>query len=423
VLLISFSFAKHKKIILSLKFFMNQKEIIINIANNLANQACELILKLGFSLENSIIISDKKIWQKHFKNFKEDFRNQLGETLILRDPTTDEKFVKKIIDHAKNYRLIIAFGSGTINDLCKYSASQLNIPYVVFTSACSMNGYCSPSASITINSHKKTLNAKVPIAVFSDLKILKQSPKKMTKAGIADALCLYSCWFDWFLSYLIFDSKFNLECFLMQENAIAKLKKNYLNWQLNDQNFLAILMEILLVSGKAMGLANGSYPASQSEHLIGHCLSMKYPKELKNILHGNLIAITSQQSLIIQQEILNKLQQNKLILPTTSIAYLQRINKFFGKKIAHECIDQYKDKKISNKKILQINEKLKDNQQIFFFELKKIYEQNSSVKKIFRHFKINTNWRKLSLNQQQYHDCVNNAKFIRNRFTSLDFLN
>jgi glycerol-1-phosphate dehydrogenase [NAD(P)+] len=400
---------------------MDRQEIIINIADNLTNQACELILKLGFSLENSIIISDKKIWQKHFKNFQKDFRSQLGETLILQNPTCDEKFVKKIMSHAKNYQLIIAFGSGTINDLCKYSASQLNMPYVIFTSACSMNGYCSPSASITINSHKKTLSSKAPIAVFSDLKILQNSPKRMTRAGIADALCLYSCWFDWFLSHLVLNSKFNLECFLMQKNAFEKFKKNYLNWQIDDQNFLAILMEILLLSGKAMSLANGSYPASQSEHLIGHCLSMKYPKKLKNILHGQLIAITTSQSLKIQQEILNKLQKKQLTLAKISLQYPQNIYKFFGKKIANECLDQYKDKIFSNQKILQINKKLIDDSQNIFLELQEIFQQNLWVKKIFQHFKINTNLQKLSLNKLQYQDCVNNAKFIRNRFTCLDF--
>jgi glycerol-1-phosphate dehydrogenase [NAD(P)+] len=400
---------------------MDQTEIIINIANNLVNQASHLIAKLGFSLENSIFISDKKIWQKHRKNFQKDFRDEIGETLILQNPTCDEKFVKKIINHANNYQLIIAFGSGTINDLCKYSASQLRMPYVIFTSACSMNGYCSPSASITINQHKKTLKSQAPIAVFSDLKILQNSTKNMTRAGIADALCLYSCWFDWLLSHLILDSKFNLECFLMQKNAFEKFKKNYLNWQINDQNFLAILMEILLLSGKAMSLANGSYPASQSEHLIGHCLSMKYPKKLKNILHGQLIAITTQQSLIIQQEILNKLQKNQLTLSKTSLQYPQNINKFFGKKIAKECIDEYKNKIFSNQKIIQINKKLNANSQNFFYELQKIYEQNFWVKKTFQHFKIKTNLQKLAINNLQFQDCVSNAKFIRNRFTCLDF--
>ncbi len=400
---------------------MKQQEIIIQTSSNLVKQGADLISKLGYDLKNCLFVSDKKIWNKYCNNFGKKFFQQIDEVLILKDPECNEKFAKKIIDRVKNYQLIIGFGSGTINDLCKYSASQQGIKYVIFPSACSMNGYCSQSSSITINGHKKSIQSKSPIAIFNDLKILKTAPKKMIKAGISDAFCLYSCWFDWLLSHLVFNSEFNQQCFSMQIEIINKLQKNYHKFNLNSEEFQKILIEFLLISSQAMNLANGSYPASQSEHLIAHCLTMKYPKQLKKILHGQLIAITVKESLKFQQEILQNLQKKQFKIENIKSNWQKKISNFFGKITAKECIDQYRQKILSPQKILQLNAKLNKNQQKIFLQLQEIYKKNSQISKILKHFKIEDKWQKISISKSQYFQCVSHAKFIRNRITCLDF--
>ena len=88
----------------------------------------------------------------------------------------------------------------------------------------------------------------------------------------------------------------------MQKKIIEKLQKNFLKFDLKNEEFQEILIELLITSGQAMILANGSYPASQSEHLIAHCLTMKFPEKLKKILHGKLISITTNDSLLIQKK-------------------------------------------------------------------------------------------------------------------------
>ena len=58
---------------------------------------------------------------------------------------------------------LVAVGSGTINDLCKYAAAKDGKPYIVFATAPSMNGYTSMNAAITVDGHKKTLPASTPL--------------------------------------------------------------------------------------------------------------------------------------------------------------------------------------------------------------------------------------------------------------------
>lgn len=369
------------------------------ISHGLATRAERLISDLGFAGKKLLFVSDEKIWKNCAKFFPDFF----DEILLLKNPKPDEKNLQKITKIAKNYDLIIALGSGTINDLCKYSSAQLKIPYVIFASAPSMNGYLSKNASITISGHKKTLSATLPIAVFCDLGILKSAPAELIKAGIGDSLCFYSCWFDWYLSHKILGTKFDEKPFKMLEKKMAFFVKNFQKFSLKDEEFLKLLIEILLLSGQGMTIAGGSYPASQSEHMIAHTIEMKYP-ELEN-LHGQVIAVTTLTSARLQENLLQKSGFDRLIMTP-------KIEKFFGKKIASECVKEYAEKTSRKSKNFDWK-KLRA-------EFKKIHFDEMQLKKIFTYFKIKTTPKSLGLSSQRYQACVTYAKFTRKRFTCLD---
>ena len=142
----------------------------------------------------------------------------------ITKPKQKESFV---VENCQNCDLILAFGSGTINDLCKFSAKKLNIDYIILISALSMNGYVSKNASITLKNHKKTLEAKLPIAVWCDFVILKNAPQELNQAGLADVLCFYSCNFDLILSNQIFLQNINFEALKIQQKVVKNFVKNY----------------------------------------------------------------------------------------------------------------------------------------------------------------------------------------------------
>ena len=363
-----------------------------------------------------IFVTDEKIWKNCQKFFPKNFLESLEKNLILKNPKADEKNLKKIASAAKNCDLILALGSGVINDLCKFTSAQKNIPYAIFASAASMNGYLSKNASITILGHKKTLSATLPIAVFCDLKILKAAPLELTKAGIGDSLCFYSCWFDWYLSHKILGTKFDEKPFELLRKKMEFFVKNFQKFSIRDEEFLKILIEILMLSGQGMTMAGGSYPASQSEHLIAHAIEMKYPKLAEKNLHGAQIAVTTLTAARLQK---NLLTLDSVQLQLAEALDLQtkdgkNVEKFFGKKIAQQCQKEY------DQKLLEIAKTKPANWKKIKTELQKIHLNESRLKEIFSHFKIKTTPRSLGLSNQQYQDCVEYAKFTRNRFTCLD---
>ncbi len=365
-----------------------------------------------------IFISDENIWQNCKDFFPQDFLDQFAEVLLLKAPKADEESLEQILKTAQDCDFIFGFGSGTINDLCKYSSFKLAIPYAILASAPSMNGYLSKNASITISGHKKTLAAILPKMVFCDLKILKAAPLELIKAGIGDSLCFYSCWFDWYLSHKILGTEFDQIPFDILENRMSFLVNNFAKFSISDDEFLKLLLEILLLSGLGMTIAGGSYPASQSEHLIAHTIDMKFPETSKNLLHGQMIAVTSltaaklQKSLLQQISSFSKLQSNfkdDEIIDTIG---------FFGKKIAVECEKEYEEKSY----IIEKSEGnlSKQDWKNLKLELQKIHFSEEKLQEIFDHFEVETSAKSLGISDEEYDLCVSHSKLIRNRFTCLD---
>lgn len=113
------------------------------------------------------------------------------EKTILQDRelVPDEKAVGTLLLHAPaDADLVLAVGSGTINDLCKYVSHLLHKDYIIFASAPSMDGFVSSGAALIIDHMKTTLDAQAPVAVIGDTAVLSQAPMEMLTAGLG------ACW-------------------------------------------------------------------------------------------------------------------------------------------------------------------------------------------------------------------------------------
>jgi glycerol-1-phosphate dehydrogenase [NAD(P)+] len=417
--------AKQKKLTQTPSSLMRSIEDLVSLGSGENFLRSSMLRIKDDEFEKILFVTDEKIWKNCRKFFPKNFEKNFAKFLLLKNPQADEKSLEKISKNLKSCDFIVGFGSGTINDLCKFTSAKKNIPYAIFASAASMNGYLSKNASITISGHKKTLPATLPIKVFCDLRILSNAPLELTRAGIGDSLCFYSCWFDWYLSHKVLGTKFDGKIFEIQKPKIDFLIKNYQKFSLKDEKFLKLLIEILLLSGAGMTSAGGSYPASQSEHMIAHTIEMKFPKIAKKLLHGQVIAVTTLTSSNLQKNSSSLTRSVEdlmsLELPRSSKPAVSRMTsvekelvKFFGKKIAAQCFAEYEEKTSLLKKAKNLNQ---EN----WKELKKIHLSETTLKKIFTHFKIKTSTKSIGLSSEQYQACINFAKFTRNRFTCLDF--
>jgi len=223
----------------------------------------------------------------------------------LRDhPHADDTTVGRIREATADADALIAVGSGTINDLCKYAAFQDSKPYAVFGTAPSMNGYTSANAAITVGGLKKSLAARTPAGVFLDLAVLAAAPPRMIHSGLGDSLCRPTAQADWLLSHLLRDTPYRAAPFALLTSDEGALFESAATLLAGDLEAMRRLARTLVLSGLGMCLSGGSYPASQGEHLISHYIEMMGSPDLPQSFHGEQIGVTALTMARLQERML-----------------------------------------------------------------------------------------------------------------------
>jgi glycerol-1-phosphate dehydrogenase [NAD(P)+] len=260
----------------------------------------------------------------------------------------ERAIVKALIEIENDTSLIIAVGSGTINDISRFISSKLNIPYIIFATAPSMDGYASSVSSLIINNFKSTYNAVYPLAIIADYSILKNAPLNMIKAGFGDMIGKLTALTDWELS-----KKLNKEYYC---ETIASLTRNALEKcfsiaeYIEDRDEMAIksIFDGLILSGIAIGLIGNSRPASGSEHHISHYWELDAVKNgREHPLHGNMVGVAT----VIVSEIYTLL--NEYIALPVDLPDTKKIINFLNKAgCIYKPLDLNIDKELLKKSIL-----------------------------------------------------------------------
>ncbi len=216
-------------------------------------------------------------------------------------PQADMETALQLLEKARDFQAVLAVGSGTINDLCKYAACRAGIPYAVLASAPSMNGYVSGNASLTYEGYKQSFHAAPPVALLYDPQVLSDAPARLIASGVGDTLCLTTVINDAWLSHAVRHTAFDTDMFEPLNHRQSVLLKSFEARTTSGR--IVPLMEALIAGGQAMRQAGSSHPASQGEHMIAHVLEILNPMLSKRRFHGEIIAVTTLTMLSLQEEL------------------------------------------------------------------------------------------------------------------------
>ncbi len=201
----------------------------------------------------------------------------LGRLLIALDPTCD---------------LLIGVGTGSINDLCKFTAFKTGLSYCIVATAPSMDGFASSVAPLIVDHLKTTYEVGVADAIIGDTKILSKAPMPMILAGIADILGKYTCLTDWKMANLINGEYYCETIVEMVRLSLRAVVENIDRAVSRDEQTVGKIMEALVLTGIAMSFVGNSRPASGSEHHVSHYWEMMFLHEGKKaVLHGTKVGI------------------------------------------------------------------------------------------------------------------------------------
>lgn len=217
------------------------------------------------------------------------------ETLVLNEeePVPDEASLGRILAACpRDTDVILAVGTGTINDMCKYISCRLKLDYIIAATAPSMDGFVSVGAALMLDHVKVTCDAHSPVAVIGDTDILAEAPMNLITAGLGDVLGKYTCIMDWKLAHLI-NGEYYCEAVVdMVNTSVQTVVSQGKNIKTRDPQAVKALMEALVLTGMAMYFVGNSRPASGCEHHMSHFWEMRFLMEGKKpVLHGTKVGI------------------------------------------------------------------------------------------------------------------------------------
>ena len=188
----------------------------------------------------------------------------------------DENAVGSAIMHFDNScDLVIAVGSGVINDIGKILANVSNKPYFIIGTAPSMDGYASATSSMSMDGLKVSLPSKCANVIIGDIDILKNAPMNMLQAGLGDMLAKYVSIAEWRIANEITGEYYCERVALLIREALKKCVDNAEGLLKRDENAVKAVFEGLVIGGVAMAFAGVSRPASGVEHYFSHVWDMR----------------------------------------------------------------------------------------------------------------------------------------------------
>ncbi|MFH7339764.1 iron-containing alcohol dehydrogenase family protein [Streptomyces sp. KHY 26] len=175
-----------------------------------------------------------------------------------------------------HYDAVVGLGGGKIIDCAKFAAARIGLPLVAVPTNLAHDGLCSPVATLDNDAGRGSYGVPNPIAVVIDLDIIREAPARFVRAGIGDAISNINAIADWELSHRVNGEKIDgLAAAMARQAGEAVLRHP---GGIDDNGFLQVLAEALVLSGISMSISGDSRPSSGSCHEINHAFDLLFPK-------------------------------------------------------------------------------------------------------------------------------------------------
>jgi glycerol-1-phosphate dehydrogenase [NAD(P)+] len=187
--------------------------------------------------------------------------------------------VERIESLAKNggVDFLIGAGGGRSIDIAKLASFNRNIPFVSVPTSASHDGISSPFGSVRGLDRPYSIVAKSPLAIVADTDLISRAPHKLLVSGCGDLISKKTAVKDWELSSIKtgeYFGRYSANLALLSANMIMEDARAISSI---TSEGISVVVEALISSGVAAGIAGSSRPCSGSEHLFSHAMDLVAP--------------------------------------------------------------------------------------------------------------------------------------------------
>ena len=200
----------------------------------------------------------------------------------------DTANVQKVMSAAGASGCIIGVGGGKSVDVGKLAAFRLHLPFYSVPTSASHDGIASPFASLKGLDRPYSVMAKPPVGILADIGVIASAPRRLLAAGCGDLVSKLTAVKDWQLAHRVtgeYYGGYSASLALMSADVVLQRSRTLGKFEVDG---VRDLVEALISTGVAAGIAGSSRPCSGSEHLFSHYLDMAAPEAG---LHGEKCGI------------------------------------------------------------------------------------------------------------------------------------
>lgn len=371
------------------------------------------------------IVADDNTWrvagEKAFQLFQNDGLNPAEPFVYPGTPRLHPVYAEALLlaKRMPENAIPVAVGSGVINDIVKCVGGANNVPYLCVPTACSVDGYTSAGAAMTVDGFKMTVPCPAPRAICADTGILVTAPGEMFAAGYADLLAKVPAGSDWIIADQLGQTPIRPE--------IWELIQVPLRDQVTHPDDMQRIFAGLANTGYGMQMMNDSRPASGAEHLMSHVWEMEglqYRGE--DVSHGFKVGIGTLACTLLHEYIAEHPWDSvagNVLPPQTVEEREQEVDELLK-------LNCYGDnaKKTAMSKFLTGDElaaRRKEIAEKWETIRRKIREQNlpyNELCDLMKKASCPTTPEEIGLSREQFIHAIFTAQLIRIRYTALDLL-
>jgi glycerol-1-phosphate dehydrogenase [NAD(P)+] len=187
----------------------------------------------------------------------------------------------------KRYDAVVGLGGGKILDVAKYAAARVGLPMVSVATNLAHDGICSPVATLDNDNGRGSYGLPTPIAMVIDLDVIRDAPARYIRSGIGDTVSNLSAIADWELSHRINGEPVDGLAAAMARTAGESVLRQ--PGGIEDDEFLTVLSEALVLTGIAMSISGDTRPSSGACHEISHAFDLLFPQRAAS--HGEQVGL------------------------------------------------------------------------------------------------------------------------------------
>ncbi len=392
----------------------------IVIKESLDGEEAELIAKL-YQNKRITIVSDpfthEAFGQRIFNALSKDNSNQISE-FIWKTAQCSDIGVAEVRAATADAQVLIAVGSGTINDSVKYACFLDDKPYSVFATS-PMNAFTTGTASVSFDGFKRSISCRGAEGIFFDLSVLSACPPRLISAAFADVICRTTAQVDWLMSHILFDTPYTDTPYTLlayDEPGMIECADQMLS---GDVNALGMLTRISAIMGLGTRFTNTTHSGSMAEHQISHYIDMFAGDRHPRSSHGEQVGVATITMSHLQNSVLNSSTpplMHATHIPESSL--LQR----FGSKISDNMIEQTKIKALTEKSADALNLRFADDWDSIRSTLGAVMLPYKELRSSMQAAGCQITATDLELDKDFYLEAVQGARFIRDRFSMLDIV-